>query len=289
MKQNASSNKTQIIIVATLIGLGILALIALLVYAFGGNAPTFSVPASATRTQTVPTPPCIEPILTLGTTTFHVKTIPNSLNGFPLIPQDTPESAYLVEGTTINYVFGLSPTANNAALNTVLKAGDPMVINWGDCSIDGYVVSSIDMVQPNDPSIFEQSSGGITVYVQTGATNLVIHGAHPIIEPAQTAAAEPTSQFQIEVAFADQTPSDPQTVKIALTITNRGNQPITLNSTDISLTAENNQEAFPLVVEPALPQQIDPGNSLQIVVTFPKPPANSALLRILNLTLDYYF
>jgi hypothetical protein len=287
MQQNSSS-KTQIIVVSILLGLGVLVLVALLAFAFRGNIMQLAA-VPATQTQAVPTPPCIEPTLTLGMTTFHVKTIPNNPNAFPALPQDAPDTAYWVEGTMVNYVFGLSSVGNNLALNTSLKAGDPMVINWGDCSKDEYIVSAMDMLQPADLSIFDQSTGGITVYVQSGAANIVVRGQRPVVRPGETALPEPTSEFQIDVAFSEQPAADDQTVRIGLTITNRGNQAITLNNNDISLTVENNPEVFPSAVEPALPQEITPGNSVQIIVTFPKPAANIAVLRIFDTTLDYYF
>ncbi len=288
MKQNSSSSqRTQIIIVSALLGVGILALCGLLAYAFRGNL--LQLAAFSTPTPIAPTPQCIETTLTLGTNTFHVKTVPNTPNAFPVLPQSTADSAYWIEGTTVNYVFGLSPVGNNLTLNTALKAGDPMVIHWGDCSTDAYVVSSIDTGQPNDLKVFDQSQGGITVYVKTGASNIVIHGVHPAIQSNETAQPEPTSQFQIDVVFADQPAPDPQTVKIGLTITNHGAQPLTLNNSDLSLTVENSPSVAPTAVEPALPQQIDPGQSIQVSVTFPKPPAPSAVLRIFDTTVDYYF
>ncbi len=287
MNQKPSSDRTQIIVVASLLGLGVLLLLGLLAYAFRGNIMQFAV--ATTQTPAAPTPQCIEPTLTLGTNTFHVKTIPNNPNVFPVLPQNKPDNAYWVEGTTVNYVFGLSPVGNNLTLNTSLKAGDPMVINWGDCSKDEYVVKSVDIGQPDDLNIFDQSTGGITVYVQISASTLLIHGERPVVQPVETAVSASTSEFQIDVAFSDQPAPDAQTVKIGLTITNKGAQAITLNNNNISLTVQNNPEVFPSLVEPVLPQQIDPGNSVQIVVTFPKPQASSAVLKVLDTTVDYYF
>jgi hypothetical protein len=78
-------------------------------------------------------------------------------------------------------------------------------------------------------------------------------------------------------------------VKIPLSITNRGDQPLTLNAEDVSLRAEGGAEVSPTAVEPALPQEIPPGASLTLTLTFPKPPAASAVLRILDTTFDYFF
>jgi hypothetical protein len=287
MKQNSSSNKTKIIIVAVLLGLGILVVIILLGFLLlqGG----FEFLASATPTRVVPTPICIEPTLTLGATTFHVKSIPGDLSSYPSIPQDTPDAAYWLEGTTINYVFALSPTNNNLVLNTTLNAGDPVVINWADCSKDEYVVKSIDTVAPGDLNIFDQTTGGVTVYVRTDSSSLVIRGEHPIIQSAETPLATDANAIQIDIQFSDLTPPDNTSVKIGLNITNKGTQTVTLTNNDISLTAENGPQVFPLAVEPALPLEIQPGGNVSIAVTFPKPQANSAVLRILDATFDYFF
>src|SRR5215510_10422293 len=66
-----------------------------------------------------PTPQCVEPTLTLGTTKFRVESVTREGNGFPEIPKRQKEVAFWVEGTTINYVFGLSPTKDNLSLDTL--------------------------------------------------------------------------------------------------------------------------------------------------------------------------
>jgi hypothetical protein len=288
MKQNtSSSNKTKIIIVAGLLGLGILVLVALLGFLFLRNG--FQLGAPTTQTPVIPTPQCIEPTLTLGTAILHIKTVPNNPNAFPPIPQDTSDTAYWIEGTTINYVFGLSPIGNNLVLNASLKAGDPAVINWADCSKDEYVIKSIDMAQPNDLNIFDQSVGGVTVYVRTDASNLVIRGERPIIQSAETPVPTDVNAIQLDIQFSDLTPPDNNSVKIGLNITNRGAQAVTLTNNDISLTVENGSEVFPVAAEPALPQEIQPNGTITLAVTFPKPGASSAVLRILDTMVDYYF
>src|SRR5215208_2286879 len=104
----SSSDKTKIVLVSTFLAILLLTfgiLMGILIRQSG-----FQLPLRATPMAVIPTQQCIEPTLTLGTATLHVKTIPNTPNAFPPIPQDTPDTAYWIEGTTINYVFGLSPT-----------------------------------------------------------------------------------------------------------------------------------------------------------------------------------
>jgi hypothetical protein len=235
-----------------------------------------------------PTPQCIQPTLTLGALNYRIEPVTRPANSFPNIPKRKKDVAYWVEDTTVNYVFALSPTKDNLALNSVLKAGDPAIISWADCSKDEYTVKSVETAQTNDLKLFDQSTGGLTIYVQTNDSALVIHGERPLAQPAETAAATSENTTQLNIQFSDLTPPDDKSVKIGLEITNEGSQTITLTNQDISLTSDNNAEVFPLITEPALPQDIPPGGTLSMAVTFPKPAANSAVLRIINLTFDYY-
>lgn len=283
----SSSDKTKIVLVSIFLVILLIIfgfLVGLLLRQSG-----FRLSLRATLAPVIPTPQCIEPTLTLGATTFHVKSIPSDLGSYPSIPQDTADAAYWLEGTTINYVFALSPTSNNLILNTTLKAGDLAVINWADCSKDDYVVKSIDTLSPSDLNILDQTTGGITVYVRTDSSSLVIRGEHPIIQSAETPLPTDVNAIQLDIQFSDLTPPDNSSVKIGLNITNKGTQTVTLTNNDISLTAENGSEVFPLAVEPALPQDIQPNGTITLAVTFPKPGTNSAVLRILDTTVDYYF
>src|SRR5512141_3126846 len=96
----------------------------------------------------VPTPQCVEPTLTLGSTQFSIKTVARAADGSVALPADQPDAAYWVEGTNINYVFALNSTPNHLALQSALKAGDPATIRWADCTSDEYVVTSIDSSRP---------------------------------------------------------------------------------------------------------------------------------------------
>ena len=245
--------------------------------------------SSASHITPAPTPQCVEPKLTLGSLTFHIDTVVREADSFPEIPKRKGEAAFWVEGTTVNYIFGLSPTKDNLALDTVLKSGDPAVIHWADCSSDEYVVSSIDTAQPNDPAIFDQSSGGITVYVQDGKSALVIRGKRPVVESAETTEPANTT-LQVDLSILEATESeDHKFVTFRLLITNQSGQTITLTENDMSLSAENAPEVFASLVEPTLPQDLRPGDILPVSVTFPKPSAPSAVLRIFDITFEYYF
>lgn len=235
-----------------------------------------------------PTPQCVEPALLLGDIKYGIEPVSREPNSFPDIPRGKKDVAFWVDDTTVNYVFALNPTRDNLALDTTLNAGDPAVINWADCSQDEYILQSIDTTAARDLNVFDQSSGGITIYVQSDSSTLVMHGERPVVQPAETEAPATTSAIQIDVRLLNPPPAEEGTVKIALELTNRGSQAITLEEGDISLTAENSPEVFPSSVEPALPQELQPGFPLTVFVTFPKPDAASAVLRIFDVTFDYY-
>jgi hypothetical protein len=236
-----------------------------------------------------PTPQCVEPTLTLGSTKFRVESVTREGNGFPEIPKRKKEVAFWVEGTTINYVFGLSPTKENLSLDTVLKTGDPMVINWADCSQDEYALQSIETASAADAGIFDQSTGGLTVYVADTSTSLVIHGERPTVQSAETSAPIPENAIQIDLQILEFTQPDDQTIQFRIGVTNQGSKAISLTSDDIALKLADGSEVPPQKVEPGLPQEIEPGDTLPLTLTFPKPQASSAVLRILDVTFEYYF
>ena len=246
-------------------------------------------PLFVSHVTPAPTPQCVEPTLTLGMLNYRIESVARDPEAFPEIPGRKKDVAYWVEGTTTNYVFGLSPTIENLALNSVLKTGDPAIISWADCSQDKYVVKSVDTAQPSDLNIFDQSIGGLTVYVQTDSSSLVIRGERPTTKAAETPVATLENAIQLDIQISDLAPPDDQSVKIRLDITNQGAQLVTLTNSNISLTIQDGQQTFPQVVEPALPQEIQPGGNLSIAVVFAKPRASSAVLKILDTTFEYFF
>jgi hypothetical protein len=244
---------------------------------------------SLSHVTPAPTPQCVEPTLALGKQKYRIESISRDPNTFPEIFNRKNDVAYWVEDTITHYVFALSPTKDNFALKDVLKAGDPVIIRWADCSDDAYVIQSVDIAQPNDLTIFDQSTGGITVYVRNDASSFVVRGERPVIQSVETPLPTEMNATRLDIQFSDLTPPDTASVKIGLKIINQGTQAVTLTNNDISLTAENSAEVFPLAIEPALPQEVPPGGNLSIAVTFPKPRASSAMLRILDTTFDYFF
>src|SRR5512143_3408523 len=55
--------------------------------------------------------PCDPPRLALGTKQYTIKTIKSQLGGSFEVPGDQPDTAFWLEGTTNNQIYGLRPKA----------------------------------------------------------------------------------------------------------------------------------------------------------------------------------
>ena len=105
-----------------------------------------------------------------------------------------------------------------------------------------------------------------------------------------SATPEPTlvNPSQLDMLFLKSSMSaDGATVTLDIKLTNKGVNPITLTDDDLSVTPEGGTTAPPAAVTPALPQEIAPGASVTISVTFPNPNTPSVVLKILDLTISY--
>jgi hypothetical protein len=284
--QNVSSNKTKIILIIIFLAILLLAFGILVGLVLRRSGFQFSM--SAAQTPVITTPPCIEPTLMLGTTMFHVKSLPSDPNTYPPIPPDTPDTAYWVEGTTINYVFGLSATPSNLTLGTSLRKGDLVSIRWADCRLEEYIIKSIENGSFDTPSPTNQSAAGATIFVQTGSTaeGILIRSGRPEAQMVDTPNPE-QSEIEAEISFLDTTVSpDGTTIRMGISILNNGTKAFTLSTSDISLTPENAEPLASLSVEPPLPREIQPGATEIFYITFPRATTSTALLRILIFSID---
>lgn len=240
----------------------------------------------------VPTPQCVEPTLTLGSLKYRIQPLARAADGSVALPAGQADAAYWIDGTNINYVFALSSDPSHLALKSTLKNGDLATIRWADCGSDEYVVTSIDSKRPSDSALFDQSAGGLTVFVQgsPSAESLVVKGARPQVQAPETPSPTEANAIQAEISFlGDTTSPDGKTVQITVAITNTGTTAFSLTTNDISLTAENAASLAPSSVEPSLPQTIQPNASATFSITFPHPAVNTAVLKILTFSVDYYF
>jgi hypothetical protein len=260
--------------------------------------PPATVVASATATAAptlVPTPippPCGQPVLTLGAAKFRVETLARAADGSLAVPPDKPGVAYWVEGTNAHYVFALSPTAGNLALNGSLERGDAAKIAWGDCSTEDFVVTAIASGKPDLAKLFDQSAGGLSVAILPAAAeqSLLITAGRPPVQGAATPEPTEVNALNAELSFlSQQTSADGKSLVMNIALKNKDSKPLTVTAKDISLGVENAAPAAPLSVEPSLPQTIAAGASQTFLITFPKPAGNTAVFKLLSFSTDIYF
>jgi hypothetical protein len=120
--------------------------------------------------------------LDVGTRTFSVQaqTIPVDGAWAPAIAN--PNTAVWVYGTVINYVIGISDTAENRAAVERLAPGDEMTLRSRDGSIYNFAFSSRRFVPVTSRDVFAQTTPGITLVLMgsTGQERLVVQGRYVV-------------------------------------------------------------------------------------------------------------
>jgi hypothetical protein len=288
-RKKLSLSRTHIFILSAL-GLVVIALF-VFVLALGSGSLVHFQQSISELLNPIPTPQCIQPVLKIGGAQLPIKSIARAADGSLPIPAQ-PENAFWVEGTNINYVFVLSPTPNNNTLSTDIKTGANITISWADCTTEEYVVNTIDSQVPIDSSLFDQSHGGVTIVQPTSSSlaSLIIHAVRP--EALTPVTPEPTNpnQIQAQIDFGETSLSeDGRTFQINLTVTNTGSVAIPLSTSDLSISSESAQPIYPMSVEPPLPQEIQPGESLSLTATFPNPDDKNSVLNVLDTSIELYF
>jgi hypothetical protein len=235
-------------------------------------------------TRLFPGEDCNPPTLTLGTKQFVIKTIRPKSDGSLKVSASREDTAFWVDGTDTNQAFALSPTANNLALETTLKAGDQAVVTWANCNSTTYILSAPRKGVSDLSALLDQSVSEITIFIQADSdtTGFVVKGELA----AETISAFNTpdpSEIQAEISLLETTASaDGKTIRVGVSILNTGQSPITLTVNDVSLAYENNAPIVPDSAEPALPLEINPGASETIYFVFPQPSSEAATFKVLS-------
>ena len=274
-----------------LAGLGVaFVILACLTGLVGGYALAGPRIAGLFRTPT-PTLPCMQPTLLVGSRAFRIETVALKSDGsLPKVPKKAG-TAWWVLGTQPDYVFILPQIRENLDAIPNLSAGAPLTITWADCGQEAFVVKA---VSPRNPFLVEQvdqSASGATLVlpVDSKGTVMVVSSGWPVSPQAVTETPDPNA-VQAEVSFLETSVSeDGTTLRQVIEIKNTGTISIPLAASDISLSYEGSSPQGPLSVEPALPAEIAPGQSLALAITFAKPPANTAVFRILDFSVDLYY
>jgi len=291
-KQNASSSqRTQIIIVSSLLGVGILALCGLLAYIFRGNLSQLMTPATPTviiPTMFIPTADCGTPTLVIGSATYQIQNLTSAADGTLTVPADTSGVAYWVNGTNTNYVFMLSPTPDNLSLLSSITAGTMAKATWKDCNSTSYSLGAPEQGSMNVSTLPNQTSQGVTLFIQSdpSGNGLLVNGeiAEEQISTFNTPSA---SEVQAEISLIETTTStDGTTIRVGISIQNYGAAGFTLSTTDVTLTAQDDTPLMMVSSEPPLPKEIAPASTETFYFTFPRPPSPTAAFKIFEIEYD---
>jgi hypothetical protein len=249
--------------------------------------PTPTITPTATAT-----PQCVLPTLTLDETVYPLDALAITSPGVLPSPSGAAGTAWWVSDTFSPFVFLLKPGLDSPDLSNSLKPGDPMVVQWADCGREVFVLTNIQPGSPDAQVLLAQAGPGMAVIIQPDGTlpGYVINGQRPeLINPPTPEPTAPNA-IMVDITFEGTGLSDDQkTLQTSLTITNRDANPLIMASNDLSLTAEGQEPLSPLSVEPTLPQEIQPGGSLSLTITFPNPGGNTAVLKVLDTTVDLYY
>ncbi len=274
----AGGKKRRPALIITLILLGLLAVLAV-VYLLGYTQVIFVRPDWA-RQLGIPTitPMCARPTLTLGTASFPLEAMEPPGAGALQVPAGEPGTAWWVTNTFAPFVILLPRDA------PAIRPGEAMIVQWADCGREEFVLQETRPEAVDTAALLAQGTSGMAVIVP-GA---VLWG----VRAGQLVTPEPTdpNAMQSEVSFGETVISeDGKTLTTSLTILNTGGKPITVRLEDISLGVEGQPAASPLSVEPALPLEIQPGESAMLTMTFPNPGGNLATLKLLDFAVDLYY
>jgi hypothetical protein len=228
-------------------------------------------------------PPCGDPALLLGTTQYRIQSMP--ANPIPIPAANSGETAYWMEGTTVNYDLTLNSAAE-------LKPGMTLTIRWGDCVEENYTVTAVESGALDRVAFLDQSSGGIRLFVQGSAAGegLLVRGARP--ESLVVGTPEPTEPgaVQADISFLkNDIAADGKTIRLQISIKNNGSQALSLSADKISLGPENGAALPPTSTEPALPQQVAPGDTAILTLTFPYAGDKALVFKLLDFSMVQYY
>lgn len=228
-------------------------------------------------------PPCGPSVLSLAERNFEIKTVKAGFSALPKIPQNTPNTAYWVDGTNTPYVVFLSPVADNLSLGDILRGGEQARIVWASCDSASFILGAPRQEILNVPGLLNQSVSGLAVIIQSdpAAVAWVIRGELVSGEIQDISTPEPEDVLA-EVSLLETALSqDGSQLKVSVSIVNFGQRTIMVSSENVTLLASGTV-ALPLTSEPALPREIAPGATETFTLIFVRPTASEATLRVFD-------
>ena len=291
-KQNlSSSDKAKIVVVSIFMAILLVVLGLIIGLLLRQSGFRFSIPATPTQaipTMFIPTPDCGTPTLVIGSTSYQIQTITPAADGSLPVPADTAGIAYWVEGTNTNYVFLLSPTADNLALLSSLPAGTTAKATWKNCNSTSYSLLAPESGSITASTLPDQSLNGLTIFVPSdpSGNGSLVKGEFTE-EQISTFNTPSASEIQAEIGILESTTSsDGTTIRIGVSIYNWGGSAFTLSSSNVSLTQQDGIVLTMAGSEPPLPKEIAPASTETIYFTFLRPSSPTAILKILSVEYD---
>ncbi len=145
--------------------------------------PTDTALPEATATQAAALPPAygdtqqgVPQAVALDGTTFRVAVSGTTVPDWVFSPN--PTVANWIRGTVVNYVLGISYSADNAHLFAGARPGDTVQLTRADGAIYNFAVDSVRRVDPSDVSLLAQDHPALTLLLlgDPAADRAVIQG-----------------------------------------------------------------------------------------------------------------
>jgi hypothetical protein len=290
----AASDKTKLTVLLILMGIGLLALIALAAVLLRGT--TFFQPASTLQavptisTLVIPTVDCSPPTLVLGTTRYQIENISLSADGSVSVPPDVNGTIFWVEGTDLQYRFMLSPTVENLNLLTSLPEGTSVTATWSNCNSMTFTLSDPQPADLEPTYLPEQSTASILIFLQLDATGegFMVNGemTGEQISAFNTPDAS-AGELQAEIGLVETgVSSDGNNIHLTVSIYNFGGTAFSLSAGDVSLTPAGAEPLAMTTSEPALPREIAPAATEIFTFTFPRPSTPTSTLKVFTVEYD---
>lgn len=301
MKQNFSSAE-KIRIVAVIVAIGILLfvlglLIGQLLRQNGirlsmlvpqAQEPRDPLPNSAAPTIVVPTADCSPPALSLGSEAFQIQTLTPAADGSLSLPTGSSGVAYWVDGTSTNYAFVLSPAPGNLAVMATITVGSPATVTWSSCDSTTYRLAAPQPGSLSAAAKPDQSVEGITIFFETEPTGAGFVFTGELTGQQITTLNTPSArEVQAEIGLLETRASpDGRTVTLVVSIQNYGADALTVTANDVALVQPEGTLLSPESSKPRLPEKIQVGDVRTFELTFPRPAAPMATLRVFTVEYD---
>lgn len=233
---------------------------------------------------------CNSPALEVGSHKYKLQVVAPAKDGKYTVKASSANIAYWFKGAAAEYVFALSPSAQNLALAASVHAGDLVSITDAHCQATSYTLAAPEPGKSYIPARAAQPAPGMILFIQNApkGKGFVLRGG-PLIEQAiPTATTAPEGPgVQAEISLLETiTPADKSKLQIRVSVYNTGSSAFNLTANDVRLTPQGGEALKPMESEPALPFKVGPGATQAFLLTFARPEAGTAVLKIFDTEYD---